>query len=81
MDGIKFVVPMSCKHVTRVIPGELTLFGKTPDAIEKDECEGCKFNRPTKHNGRYALIKDWEIGKSTRFMELIDSQYTSYINK
>lgn len=74
MDGVKYVVPMSCKHVNRVIPGELTLFGETPDTVEKDECEGCKFNRPTKHNGRYAKIMDWETGKSRKFVELIDRQ-------
>lgn len=71
MDGIKYVVPMSCKHTNRVIPGELTLFGETPDIVEKDECEGCKFNRPKKHNGRYARVMDWSTGKPKRFVELI----------
>lgn len=28
MDGLKYVVPMSCHHETRVIPGEQTLFEK-----------------------------------------------------
>jgi hypothetical protein len=74
MDGTKYVVPMSCKHINRVIPGELTLFGETPDILEKDECEGCKFNRPNKHNGRYARIMDWDTGKPLNFIELIDSQ-------
>jgi hypothetical protein len=70
MDGIKYVVPMSCKHETRIIPGELTLFGETPDVVEEDECEGCKFNHPTKHNGRYAKIMDWMTGKPRQFIEL-----------
>lgn len=74
MDGIKYVVPMSCKHINRVIPGELTLFGETPDVVEKDECEGCKFNRPLKHNGRYARIMDWNTGKPKKFVELISQQ-------
>lgn len=74
MDGIKYVIPMSCKHETRVIPGELTLFGETPDIVEKDECEGCKLNRATKHNGRYVSIMDWEIGKKQRFSDLASSQ-------
>ncbi len=72
MDGTKYVVPMSCKHINRVIPGELTLFGETPDIVEKDECEGCKLNRPNKHNGRYARIMDWYSGKPKNFIELID---------
>ena len=71
MDGIKFVIPMSCKHVNRVIPGEITLFGSTPDTVEKDECEGCKLNRPEKHNGKYVKIMDWETGKQVRFVDLL----------
>ena len=73
MDGLKYVTPMSCKHVNRVIPGELTLFGETPDTIEKDECEGCKYNRPTKHNGRYSKIMDWSESKPIRFVDLLDA--------
>lgn len=74
MDGIKYVVPMSCKHETRIIPGELTLFGETPDIVEKDECEGCKFNRATKHNGKYTKTMDWQKGKSIKFADLADPQ-------
>ena len=71
MDGIKYVVPMSCHHETKVVLGELTLFGETPDIVEKYECEGCKFNRPTKHNGRYVRIMDWSINKPINFVNLI----------
>jgi len=72
MDGIKYVVPMSCRHVNRVIPGELTLFGETPDTIEKDECEGCKLNRPAMHNGKYVKVMDWVKGKPVQFVNLIE---------
>lgn len=72
MDGIKYVVPMSCKHETRVIPGELTLFGETPDTVEEFECEGCKLNRPTKHNGKYVKIMDWAIDKPQKFIQLTE---------
>jgi len=71
MDGLKYVVPMSCHHESRIIPGELTLFGETPDKVEKYECEGCKFNRPKKHNGRYVKIMDWEKNKVITFVDLI----------
>lgn len=71
MDGLKYVIPMTCKHINRIIPGELTLFGETSDIIEKDECEGCKFNRPTKHNGKYVKIMNWETGKPIRFVDLL----------
>lgn len=73
MDGIKYVIPMSCKHETRVIPGELTLFGETPDIVEKYECEGCKFNRPTKHNGKYVKVMDWSKNRPTIFVDLIST--------
>ncbi len=72
MDGIKYVIPMSCKHETRVIPGELTLFGETPDVVEKYECEGCKFNRPLKHNGKYVKVMDWSTEKPVEFITLLN---------
>lgn len=73
MDGLRYVIPMSCHHETKVINGELGLFWKTPDKIEENECEGCKFNRPTKHNGKYVKIMDWDINKPTTFVKLITS--------
>lgn len=72
MDGIKYVVPMSCRHINRVIPGELTLFGETPDVVEKYECEGCKFNRPTRHNGKYVKVMDWSAEKPVEFITLLN---------
>jgi len=71
MDGLKYVVPMSCHHETKVISGELTLFGETPDTVEEYECEGCKFNRPIKHNGKYVKIMDWTTGRPIRFVDLL----------
>jgi len=71
MDGIKYVVPMSCRHEIKIIPGEWTLFEKKPDTVEKHECEGCKYNRPSKHNGRYVKVMDWEKNKSIRFVDLL----------
>lgn len=74
MDGLKYVIPMSCKHETRITPGELTLFGETPDTVEKDECEGCKFNRVMKHNGKYVKVMDWENGKPIKFVDLLSEK-------
>lgn len=71
MDGLRSVVPMSCHNENILIPGELTLFGVTPDKIEKHECEGCTYGRPSKHNGRYVKIMDWSKNKSIRFIDLI----------
>lgn len=77
MDGMKYVIPMSCKHETRIIPGELTLFGETPAIVEEDECEGCKLNRPLKHNGRYVKVMDWEKKQSVKFADLVTSRALS----
>lgn len=71
MDGLKYVTPMSCRHESKLIPGELTLFGETPDAVESYECEGCKFNRPTKHNGRYVKVMDWASEETRRFVDIL----------
>lgn len=71
MDGLRYVVPMSCRHESRVIPSVLTLFEEIPERVEKYECEGCKYNRPHKHNGKYVKIMDWEQNKAVKFVDLI----------
>lgn len=71
MDGLKYVLPMSCHHESRVRPGELGLFWETPDTVEEYECEGCKFSRATKHNGRYVKIMDWGKNKKMEFVDLL----------
>lgn len=71
MDGTKYVIPMSCHHETKIVPGELALFWEMPDAIKEYECEGCKFNRPAKHNGKYVKIKDWVANKTITFISLV----------
>lgn len=71
MDGLRYVSPMSCCHKSKVILGEWTLFEKKQDTVEKHECEGCKYNRPNKHNGSYIKIMDWNKNKVIRFVDLI----------
>lgn len=70
MDGIKCVIPLSCKNVKQIIPG-LPLFGEK-DTIIKEECPGCKTNNAKLHNGKYALIMDWKTGKPQRFVDITD---------
>ena len=70
MDGLKYVVPISCHHETKIIKGMSTLFGKKPNTVEKYECEGCKYNRPNKHNGRYVQVMDWDKNEIVRFVDL-----------
>jgi hypothetical protein len=74
MDGLKYVVPMSCKHETKVLLGEITLFGETPDTVEEYECEGCKLNLAALHNGKYVQIMDWTTNKLLKFIDLRSSR-------
>ena len=54
MDGLKGVVPDSCKN--NVIEKEMTLFGEEDHLIK---CPGCQQDDIRKHNGRYCLLRDW----------------------
>ncbi len=65
MDGLKFVIPNSCKTVDEIV---YTLFG---EEHHKVECEGCKANNPHKHNGIYCYIMDWSTNKRVKFASLI----------
>jgi hypothetical protein len=71
MDGLKYIIPMSCHHEIKIIPAIETLFEEIPGSIEKYECEGCKFNHLNKHNGKYVKIMDWNANKVVKFMDLI----------
>lgn len=65
MDGLKFVIPNSCKNE---IIKEYTLFGEVES---KTECSGCKNGNYKNHNGIYCKIMDWEKNKIIKFYTLI----------
>ena len=65
MDGLKCVVPNSCKSDVSV---QLSLFEDKP--TEKP-CEGCAKNKIFRHNGIYCKIKNWQTGKSIKFVSLM----------
>jgi hypothetical protein len=76
MDGLKFVVPGTCKpRETLVKEAEITLLGGSEEAIyELRECEGCKNidtinNSKFKHTGIYSNIMNWETGELEPFVE------------
>lgn len=71
MDGLRYVIPMSCHDESVQILRKLPLYGETPDRVEKHECEGCKHGRPHNHNGRYVKIMDWNKEKAIRFVDLV----------
>ena len=67
MDGLKGVVPDSCKNgVTEKIQ---TLFGEEEQTVN---CPGCQQDDLRRHNGIYCLIRDWPNNKKKiRFIDLI----------
>lgn len=77
MDGLKGVIPNSCCPVTET---SVNLFGETE--TKTIACEGCEKGNIRKHNGTYALIKDWfnkdiktgKTGRKIRFIDLIKSR-------
>lgn len=66
MDGLKFVIPNSCKNEKKI---ELTLFG---DIEHNEECLGCKKNKPKNHNGIYCKVMNWKTNRSIKFISLIE---------
>lgn len=65
MDGLKFVIPESCREVEE---GQLTLFDMN---TEKQPCPGCAKNDPYAHTGIYCIIKDWKANKKVTFVSLL----------
>ncbi len=74
MDGLKGVVPDSCKNGVKVVTHDL--FGDVEEIVF---CDGCKKETFTGHNGIYCLIRDWglkdpktgENNRKIRFIDLI----------
>ena len=77
MDGLKGVIPNSCGHKTETT---VNLFGETE--TKRTFCEGCEKGNIRKHNGTYALIKDWsnkdsktgKNGRKIRFIDLLNNR-------
>lgn len=66
MDGIKCVIPNSCRNYSRTID---TLFGPL---TEKESCLGCAKKTVEGHNGIYCKIMDWEKHKAILFKDLME---------
>ncbi len=71
MDGLKYVIPMSCKNESTLIKGKQDLFGKEEDRIEEKPCPGCEKKIATKHNGIYVTIMDWVKGVPVKFVDIV----------
>jgi hypothetical protein len=67
MDGLKFVVPMSCKPIeikTPLLDGTIETHTKPcPGCAKKHILDGAEF-----HNGIYSKIMDWGTGEPHEFV-------------
>ena len=64
MDGLKFVIPNSCKPIPKL---QLSIFdNEETNAI----CPGCLKNNNNKHIGVYSKIKNWETKRAVKFVSL-----------
>lgn len=66
MDGMKYVIPISC-HKEEMV--QLSLFDEFQS--ENEICRGCKTGNNHQHNGVYSKIKDWRSNRIVRFVDLI----------
>lgn len=66
MDGLKGVIPNSCKD--EVI--DISDFFETKTEIKK--CKGCETQNIKSHNGIYCNIMDWDIEKPIKFISLLE---------
>jgi type II restriction enzyme len=73
MDGLKYVIPMSCKNEKITIKGLETLFGKEDDKVVDKPCASCENKTAKKHNGVYVKIMDWIKGKPIRFVDMVNA--------
>lgn len=64
MDGLKYIVPYSCKPIKS---GQLSMF----DFIEEYDCPGCQSGNNAKHMGIYPIIKNWRSKINYRFYDLL----------
>ncbi len=71
MDGLKYVIPMSCKTEQVTIKGTETLFGKEDDQIIEKPCEGCEKKTAKNHNGIYVKTMDWRENKIISFVDIL----------
>lgn len=71
MDGLKYVIPMSCSTEKVIIKGEDTLFEKKDDYIVEKPCPGCDSKTAKNHHGIYVKIMDWVNVRAIDFVELV----------
>lgn len=71
MDGLRYVIPMSCKNENIIVKGEETLFEKKEDYSIEKQCLGCEKKTAKNHNGLYVKTMDWVKGETIRFVDVV----------
>lgn len=66
MDGVKLVIPKSCKNEENI---NYSFFDKQ---ITQDKCIGCQRNDYRKHNGIYCKIMNWETNRKIKYISLLN---------
>ena len=78
MDGIKYVIPNSCKNRKNKYV-QISLFGDDTSirisiTLHDIECIGCKKNNPYQHLGIYCVIMNWKTNRKNKFVNLINKR-------
>ena len=73
MDGLKYVVPMSCEGKSTPKINIQTSLLPTEETVQEqiEFCEGCLAGNHFKHSGTYVKIMDWQTAKVVRFVDLL----------
>ena len=74
MDGLKAVVPGSCREVKTV---SASLFGNTEVKVEP--CPGCAKDDVLLHNGLRCRLRRWIPAENTDVPDHFDCHYTDFI--
>jgi len=69
MDGLKFVIPNSCK-TNKPKYVQASLFDMEEE--KEEECIGCKKNKYLEHKGTYCVIMNWETNRKNKFVNLMN---------
>ena len=71
MDGIKMVLPKSCKESVVTVTIQANLFEEPAVETHKSPCLGCKKNDVHAHNGIYAMVADWAKDDSLEPIKIV----------
>lgn len=73
MDGLKYVIPMSCEGEVSAKKNMQISLLPIENKVQEQlfSCEGCATGNAFKHSGNYAKIMDWMENKQIKFVDLL----------